>query len=465
VEFSEETLRDLVRAPSESLGVELKQWIDPSSPEGQAKVVKTCLALRNNNGGCLIVGFKDDGTPDTNVPPNVRDSFHQDVIQGLVTKYSFHAFEVKVHFVEREDIEYPVICVGSGVETPVATKKQLFNENEECLIGNDAVFVRSLNSNNTASSTVARAKDWDHITKICFDNREADIGAFIRRHLRGIGPDELSSFFRPAASEVTPHESAKELLDSGKNRFFALCSERELTLPEIGFREASAVIDGGMPELSANEALLQQLMVAVPTHTGWPPWTDSRNFSDTASRPYVFEGAWEALLVALQDDAWIGTHVDYWRIDPSGRLYHLRGLEDDLLQPQGRGPEPLTQLDFLLQISRTTEVISVVLSFARAMGCEEQDTSVAFSFRWNALSNRHLASWADPQRMFFSRGRGPSRQDTITTSIVVPLETPQSGLSPYVQAAVGPLFELFGGTQFQPQVVDGIVNRTVERRL
>ncbi len=50
---------DLVARPSEGLPVEIKAWIDPTSHEGIAKIVRACLAMRNQNGGFLIIGLND----------------------------------------------------------------------------------------------------------------------------------------------------------------------------------------------------------------------------------------------------------------------------------------------------------------------------------------------------------------------------------------------------------------------
>ena len=61
----DEGLQRLLTDPSETLDVELKEWIDPTTSEGKAKIAKGCIALRNNNGGHLIIGFTDNGIPDT----------------------------------------------------------------------------------------------------------------------------------------------------------------------------------------------------------------------------------------------------------------------------------------------------------------------------------------------------------------------------------------------------------------
>ncbi len=39
----------LMTNPRERLDVEIKDWIDPSSAHGQAKIVRACLAIRNQD--------------------------------------------------------------------------------------------------------------------------------------------------------------------------------------------------------------------------------------------------------------------------------------------------------------------------------------------------------------------------------------------------------------------------------
>jgi hypothetical protein len=131
---SEQELQELLaNRPRESLGLELKQWIDPSTPEGKGKIVKSCIAFRNNDGGRLVIGFKNDGTPDLeNSPPDVLARFHGDVVQGIVSKYSSEVFPVEVAFIEVGGQDYPVITVPPGVRTPVAAKADLKGVEGNC---------------------------------------------------------------------------------------------------------------------------------------------------------------------------------------------------------------------------------------------------------------------------------------------------------------------------------------------
>lgn len=450
-------LRDLFADPRESLGVELKQWIDPTSPEGNAKIAKACIALRNNNGGRLVIGFKDDASPDVgNAPTDVQGTFHADVIQAIVSRYSAEQFAVEVQFVEMGGQVYPVISVPPGVRTPVAAKATLFGADGKVLIRDHAVYVRSLRSNNTVSSTEARRGDWDSLTRICFDNREADIGGFVRRHLAALDLDALAQLI-PAlagsANRTTMQERVAEELDRGRSRFEAAIQGREPNLPNLGFSESLIIIEGEFPRQSGIKSFRRNLLNRTPRHTGWPPWDDRQN------EPYVLDQGWEALLNLDVQGPFGSPHLDFWRMEPQGVFYYIYALRDDL----ERGPVPGTQLDFLLQISRIAEVISTGLSFGRSLGCDETTTSLVFGFRWSGLIGRLLTSWVEPMRRL--RTHAPSNQDEIMTVVTVPLETPPDGIPPHVENAVRDLFALFGGMEIDSRVIEDIVMRLLRQRV
>jgi schlafen family protein len=455
----DERLQRLLKDPVETLDVELKQWIDPTTPEGKAKIAKGCIALRNNNGGHFIIGFTDNGIPDKGgAPADVRKTFHTDTIQEIVGKYSSEPFAVEVSFGERDGQEYPVISVPAGVRTPVVAKAGL-SDAGKTLIKDHAVYVRSLASNHTVSSSEVRRGDWERLMRVCFDNREADIGAFVRRHLAGLDFEKLATLFGGTVQVVpTFLERVGEILNIGRARFDAVVAERNIKLPALGYREAAVLVDGQVPRHTATESFLQRLFVAMPQHTGWPPWADTRRSPEEADRPYHFQGTWEAFLPYLESGGWIPPGLDFWRIDPKGTLYHLRALDDDLPH-EHRKIEPRTQLDFLLQVSSVAEVISTGLSFARSMGCEEANTSLVFGFRWSGLKGRRLTSWVDPHRGVYPRGS--AKDDEVLTTTVVPLETPQSSIAVFVEAVIKELFARFGGMEID----SGVIERIVTERL
>ncbi|WP_058606190.1 hypothetical protein [Pseudomonas parafulva] len=137
----------IVASPSESLTVEIKTWIDPTQPAGIAKIAKGAMALRNRNGGFFVIGFDDKTlTPDTaKRPANAEALFHVDVIQGIISKYASEPFEVTVNWSERQGASYPVLSVPSGVNVPVAAKREL-KDGSQILIRHNTVYFRSLSS-------------------------------------------------------------------------------------------------------------------------------------------------------------------------------------------------------------------------------------------------------------------------------------------------------------------------------
>lgn len=447
-----ENLEELLAHPRESLDVELKQWLDPTNDAHQAKIVRACLALHNNNGGYLIVGFKDDGTPDSNVPQNVRESFHVDKMQELVSRYAWYPFPIRVEFVKRDGVEYPVICLDGDLKTPVATKRGLPDSTEKnrFLIRENTVYVRSLQTNGRVSSCAAKGGDWERIVKLCFDNREADIGAFFRRHLSG---GNVNKFLQLEG----PIEQAKEILNAGRQRFLEICPKRNVTPNEFGTREVAVKIDGDVPSRPFDAMFLSELLAKMPDYSGWPPWIDTRNVQSEDSS-YAINDGWEtfAYLTVLSE------HLDFWQLKTGGRFYHIRPFEDDLRSPETRRPEPRQGLDYYLQVCRTVEVIAAALSFARTMGCDEETTSLAFVFRWSGLNGRHLSSWASRERIF--RPSGTCHENEKVTEITVPLAVPASAIATFVQSAVAPLFLLFGGKSFADHTYETITGETLGRR-
>jgi hypothetical protein len=52
-------LIELLENPQESLGVEVKGWLNPEDMAQAATIVRALIALRNFDGGILILGLDD----------------------------------------------------------------------------------------------------------------------------------------------------------------------------------------------------------------------------------------------------------------------------------------------------------------------------------------------------------------------------------------------------------------------
>jgi hypothetical protein len=342
--------------------------------------------------------------------------------------------------------------------------KSEFVSNGRKLIKVNTVYVRSLKANNTPSTTEATWKDWPKIVEVCFDNREADIGRFIRRHLGGLRPEIVHEFAsaisQKTESKPTLEDQLRRYLQKSEERYKSVIVERKLKLPEHGAWEVALLFVGEVPPHSANRDFLNLLGSNNPDYTGWPIWLDSRGFSDKDCRPFVIDGVWESMVVSLET-GW-SDHVDFIRFDPNGRFYLRRALQDDISGSE-RAPEPMKALDFVLPVIRSTEAIAVGMSFAKAMGCDQENTQLAYAFKWSKLRGRELVSWVESGRYI-----SPSRlayQDEVIAFVTVPLETPLSALGDYVNKVVQPLFEIFDGFSLSKNVIEDLTHRLIQRKL
>ena len=461
--LNEQQVKQLVSSPTESLSKELKDWFEPATPQGIEKIVKTCIAMRNNDGGYLLIGFNNiTGLPNKDdAPNNTEELFHMDKIQDYITKYSSEAFEISLYYPVIDNNKFVLIEIQPGVKTPIATKSGL-NRDGTDYIKMDKVYIRTLNSNNTPSTSEAKWKDWLTILHNCFENREADIGRFLRRHLSNISSDDIDGLSKSILANQNnsfqhKREQFHSYLNESKTRFNTIVKERELVMPDHGEMEIAAMIKGDIPEYSTNQAFLNLLSSVNPQYTGWPLWVDSRSFEEK-SKPFVFNNHWEALIANLNIDE--ARNIDFWRISPKGKFYCLRALEDDISW-SNRNPKPLTAIDYGLVVLRAAEGILVCLAFAKALEVEESST-ILFEYRWTCLNGRVLSAWANPERLIF-QGR-KAYQDEVVANIELPIDTPKSAIASYVHKLVSNVFAVFEGTQFSERTISDLIQKLVERK-
>jgi hypothetical protein len=474
MDINHSQIQDLLEHRGEGLNVEIKSWISADDPNGIAKIAKGMLALRNRNGGYLIIGFNDKSLkPDvSNRPSDARGAFHVDKIQGLISRYSWELFEIGVAFPQLDGREYPVIVVPEGVRTPVAAKADLIDRGGKYLIRVGDVYFRTLAANGTPSTALARPQDWREIVEICFENREADVGRFLRRQLAGRDVATLAAALKSlgfvssdvsvqTATEPSLRDRSTLLLREGEDRFKQALSARKLTRDEksvtdAGSWEVALVIDPLRTEARPDQVFLSTIAASNPRLTGWPVWLDARGFTDDTARPRVSDNAWEALIISLA--SW-SKHVDFFRLDPKGKFYLWRNLPDDVQD----GIKPGILLDPIIAILRVAEAIVVGLSIVKALTSEAETTRLGFAFRWRKLKGRRLEPWANPIVTITSFDA--AHDDQVTTYVETTLDTPSSAIAPLVDQATQELFVLFGGYQLPLASIETWVQKLLERKL
>jgi hypothetical protein len=472
MDISRDQLDSLVAQPREALNVELKSWIDPAQPAGQAKIVKAALALRNRNGGFLVVGFDDrTATPAQGAPPNARAIFRPDDIQKLVSQYASEPFEVAVEFAGRNGLEHPVIAVPPGVTVPVAIKSDLKDMYGTTLLRVGDIMFRTLRANGTFSSSAAMPRDWKDIVDICFENREADIGRFVRRQLSGVNPEILASL-GAALGVVAPEPERSlrkrtfSLLEFGYARYGKVVAERGISAgPEEraltwGTWEVGLVIDPTDAEGVPSREFYSRLIGANPQYTAWPIWGDTRAVPEPFGRATVREGGWESLLISVES-AFPLDMLGFARLDPRGLFYELRALDDDELS-RARGAHPRTALDPGFAVLKVTESLLVGLRYAKAIR-SDQAASLGFAFRWKGLKGRTIASWSGQVAVI--PGIYRSSDDEDMSFIAMSSDTAETAIAPFVQKAVKALFAKFDGYAMGLGVIEHLVRMVIERRI
>lgn len=464
-------IESLVLRPAESIAVELKNWIDARKPDGIAKLIRSAFALHNRNGGFLVIGFDDKtGKQDAYCFDDpVEAVFHVDQVQSALSRYASQPFAVEVHIRERDGQVHPVIVVPSGVRVPVVVKADLAGEGGKRLLNVGELYFRTLRANNMPSSARILPADYPDLMEICFNNREADIGGFLRRQLGQADLSPLANVLRDfvKAEEAAPlapnlRDRAFGVIIQGDSEFADAVEQRGVTDSQRSAiagltMEVGLVLDPEKPDEVPTRSFIDLLAGANPQYTGWPIWLDSRGFAAEHDRPMVKGGAWQALIVDL-DGGW-SQHLDFMRFDPRGSFYLRRAMQDDLSNKVA----PRTSLDVFLMLIRVTEVLAVGLSFARASGWQG-DAMAGFAFRWSGLLKRRLNSWANPlEAMGFDDGRSSVEDAESFVSLAV--DTPNAALAPSVSQAVRPLFSVFDGYEPARTLVEDAVKRLVERRL
>jgi hypothetical protein len=462
--------KKLVENISESLASELKTWIDPKIPEGKAKLVRAAIALRNHNGGSIHIGY-DDKTlkPDSSKHEGeaiIKNKYHPDVIQNLISEYVSEKFELKLNFVEdpSDGKKYPEFVIEGGVQNPVMTKGKEIKDNQgKILLKPNAVYVRTLESNGKVSSSEPQNnKDWRDLFDRCFHNREYSIASFFKRNLTQEEILKLNTELSKAKEEIIASgtkkakEEIKQFFLNNEARCNSVLKERNVALPKSGLWEVGAIIKGAaLTEHKTNKNFLKLLDTSNPRYTGWPVWVNSSNFSDSESRPSIIDNVWEALIVSSE--------LDFWRIYPDGKFFLLRVLEDDKKENLPHTKLPHTKLEFCLAILRTAEAISTVIEFAKAMGYDQENTSILFGLKWTNLKGRELSAWANPRR-YIEKGWF-AKQNEFYHEFAIGLNTSNAIISQNLYSTINKLFNLFGGFEISYEAVDEWFNKLINRKL
>jgi hypothetical protein len=396
--------------------------------------MKAVLALANHGGGFVLVGFTEqEGTwvEDVDHRPTDLTSYDQDGINGLVASYAEPVFHCEVHHVAHPQTGavHPVVVVPAG-RVPIRAKR---DSPERKQVRINSYYVRLPGPK---SETPRTGADWERLLRRCTLNDRDALLDDIRRLLGG---------GQPTASLPPPStiDEVDAWAEDSFGRWAHLAAERGVTdVYSHGNATYAYVVNAAFNQPSQQE-LIRVLEQAKGPETGWPMWLVLHGDPTGAPKPH--HGTVEALLAG-------GTvfnnpsHSDYWRADPSGRFFLLRGFEEDD-EPERRAPG--TAFDFLLPVWRCGEALLHASRVADAL--EAPDATITFRASWTGLEGRALLSlW---ERRFMDGSRR-AQEDAVVSHVEVPADSISPNLAEILQQLLAPLYAVFDFFQMRSNVIE-----------
>lgn len=382
---------DWFLSPTEELDIEVKNWLDTTNREDQAKIAKALIALENHGGGFLVLGFDDSSgllSPAAPYPANL-DSYGTDSINNIVKNFAEPVFHVHVSYQVHPTTkqEFPVIRAPGKSKIPVRSCRG----SSDGSIVNNTYYIRRPGPCSEAPRT---GIEWDTLMRRCVINQRADI-------------IETISLFFPATAKgnILSLADEQQALDNFNNECLTSwkaindnLSENDPAKITLGHYSISCEILGQTKGQTPKQILSS--IEGLRRYTGWPVFI-ALHQPDTKPR-FIANGI-QASLIKLQFPD-VG-HADFWRIDPNGFLYLLRGYQEDCLEKLSGVTNvraPGTGIDLTIPVWRVAEFLLRTEELARTM--YEDGFSLRVKCEWTGLNKRELFMF-NPRRMIYGAYR------------------------------------------------------------
>jgi len=228
-----------------------------------------------------------------------------------------------------------------------------------------------------------------------------------------------------------------------------------------GFYRIDYALDGNLKQFALHqlEAVLRQAEVR---YTAWPVF---RAPPRQEIAPYEMDGTLECWLSpnapTIERSFLDAAHCDFWRATPEGRMFLIRGYQEDGQETF----DPRTVFDTTLPIWRMGEGL-VHASRLAALLKASQSTSIIVKFRtlYTGLLGRVLRPWANPHADLGVRGMA-ARSDEALVETEAPAEKIEGNLAEYLFPLIASLYERFGVTGLSTDFVQAEVQRLQTSRM
>lgn len=373
-------LEALFSQQSETLATEFKAWLDLSIPQGRAPLAKAAIALANHGGGTIVVGMREAANKPIGSHPRPEEiaRYTADAVNAAINKYADPHVHCDVVHLNHPVTghEHAFVVVPGGQTVPVMSVKDA-----DGVIMSQRVYIRKPGPK---SEEPFNSEEWRPLLSRCINNGRDEMLDRIRVIMSG-----------SALTPVTEPNKLMEFIDNSRARFAQLVK----TLPEkaeerhwIGSYEFAFQLQG-VPTVTLPE--LNRLLERASTvkHTGWGPFV---NLTRPPIAPVPANGTIEAWLGNPNEGVSDPRHADFWRASPEGRLYQLRGYDEDYM----RGAIPGCAIDITTPIWRLGEAM---LYIARLSMEWAGDARVTIWAEYSGLEGRTLGAYTGTRNPMNSR--------------------------------------------------------------
>ena len=207
-----------------------------------------------------------------------------------------------------------------------------------------------------------------------------------------------------------------------------------------GWYRIDYVVEGDLKHISLDKFLEILVQAELPL-TGWPVfWIPTRK----EFLPREIDGVIECWLPPSTESSprisYDAAHCDFWRATPEGRMFLIRGYQEDSQETFA----PRRIFDTGLPIWRLGEALLHAAQLSKLLK-RKDDSEVTVKFRalYTGLSGRILKAWANPLANLQIEG-GVARGDEVMIATVVTASAIEKDVAAVVLPLVTSLYERFG---------------------
>ena len=442
--LSADELSSLLDDPNETLSAEYKSWLNLEVPDDAATLAKAAIAMANHGGGVIILGMREqneDGRLRSIPRPVAIPRYNPDDINVAVNRYADPEFHCDLAFREHREskVEHAFVLVA-GQPVPIMSRRER----------NGVICARKyyIRKPGPRSEEPFSGEEWRTLINRCVNARREELLGSIRTILKGSAgsvakirtSEDLTYFSRKAIERWTRVTS--ELPEDDVARF-----------PHGHYQVSIEIQDGkSLPSLAAMRN--RMLEASQVKHTGWGPFIQMNR---TEYEPKIVDGAIEVWLGADVERVFgrDPPHCDFWRADASGRMFIIRGYDED---GGHRDADPGKLTDVTLPVWRVGEIIMYAGRVAKAYGNE---TSLLVRCLFTGLQGRALTSFEGRWSMLDTRRCSDSE---VLLERVIPLPTIEDNLAEALHPLLAPLYERYSFFELPEQLVASELARMKQNR-